>query len=156
VIPLKFLAERIMVVSCMNYEAKKEEQRVLSSAPSQRFSALSSRKKGAQSGKAVSTRAKSRKPAAEEPEDAPEDGVGFSSKKSPPTRQQSQLLQQDDSWNGSAVSGGSAQDGALSKKTKAVSFRSSKVALDENYLSELDGEQAEFSLSTKIRQYTAK
>jgi hypothetical protein len=156
VIPLKFLAERIMVVSCMNYEAKKDAQRVLSSAPSQRFSALSSKKKGAKSTKAVSSKAQSRKPAAE-PEDAPEDGVGFSTKNSPPTRQQSQLLQQDDSWNGSAVSGGSGNDGALSRKTKAVSFRSNKgMALDENYLSELDGEQAEFSFSTKIRQYTAK
>lgn len=44
----------------------------------------------------------------------------------------------------------------LSRKDRAVSFRSTKVTLDQNYDSELDNNDQEFSFSTKLTQYTKK
>jgi hypothetical protein len=163
VIPLKFLLERLLVMSCMNYEAKKSSEAAQLAGRSGKFSAMSSKsRKGARSGKAGSPSKRYSSRSSRPPADAEaEEQVGFSAKpgnSGASSRQpSSQLIQQDNSGSSSKTWSEKLQGaGGLSKKNRAVSFRSSRVALDENYMSDLDGQQAEFSFSTKIAQYTAR
>lgn len=158
VIPLKFLLERVLVLTCMSYEAKQSNALVLRAGLSGRFTALSGKsRRGSPSRSSRRASSKSARPSA--PEDA-EEQVGFSAKPStgPSTRQASaqQLAAQDNSGSSKSwLQGGTGGEG-LSKKNRAMSLRSSKVALDKDYLEDLDGQQAEFSFSTKIAQYTAR
>ena len=168
IIPLRFLLERIVVVSCLNLEAKKATtERLNSSQQSQRFRAASSRRNG------FSTKAggggKSQKNALLVPrnssgggDEEDEDEIGFSSKRRSSPKQL-QINNNDDDNTGATEDRAPMSytekiqaSGGLTKKNKAVSFRSTKIALDENYMDELDKEQAEFSFSTKIMEYTAK
>lgn len=157
-IPLKFLVERVLVVSCLNYETKQSTQDRLGmvSQQSQRFSAFSSRNK-AFSSKSRKVPSKSQKlvPRNSNHGDEEEfpDTIGFSVKQpsAPPHSEDMDRPPVPMSLTEKLQAGG-----GLTKRNKAVSFRSTKIALDENYKDELDHDQAEFSLSTKFQEYTAK
>lgn len=159
VIPLKFFLERVLVVSCLNYEAKQSTQGRLGmvSQQSQRFSAFSSRSKAFSSkSKKLPSKSKKLLPRHNNHGDEDEfggDTIGFS------VKQPSAPAQSEEDMDGPApmsITEKLQAGGGLTKRNKAVSFRSTKIALDENYKDELDQEQAEFSLSTKIMEYTAK
>jgi len=161
VIPLKFFVERVLVVSCLNYEAKQSTQGRLgmASQQSQRFSAFSSRSKALSSkSKKVPSKSKKLLPRHNlhnhgDEDEFGGDTVGFS------VKQPSAPAQSEEDMDGPApmsITEKLQAGGGLTKRNKAVSFRSTKIALDENYKDELDHDQAEFSLSTKIMEYTAK
>ena len=148
----------MLVVSCMNYESKRSTQRALSSAQSQRFSAASKKRNSAKSRKSAKPTGQSHKPSGKYDEDQDEE-MSFSVKDKKPTQQKQQQEDDNNTDGGHSTKSYSERiqnSGGLSRKNKAVSFRSSRVALDENYMQELDAQQAEFSFSTKIRQYTEK
>jgi len=163
IIPLRFLLERLIVVSCLNFEAKKSHNERLSSQQSQRFSAVSSRsKRFSFSPTAGNNRGRSSKSSKKVSLLMPRNGngdadefedIGFSTKQpsAPPAEGADGEQKEPMSYTEKIQAGG-----GLSKQNKALSFRSTKIALDENYMDELDGEQAEFSFSTKIMEYTAK
>lgn len=167
-IPLRFLLERLIVVSCLNYEAKRSHnERLNSSQQSQRFSAVSSRSKRfsfSPSAKQSRSSKSSKKVSLLMPRNGNGDqdefeDMGFSSKRpsAPPAAEARGNGEGGEQKEGPMSYTEKIQaGGGLSKQNKALSFRSTKIALDENYKDELDGEQAEFSFSTKIMEYTAK
>ncbi len=146
------------MVSCLNLEAKQSTQGRLgmASQQSQRFSAFSSRSKALSSkSKKVPSKSKKLLPHHNhgDEDEFGGDTIGFS------VKQPSAPAQSEEDMDGPApmsITEKLQAGGGLTKRNKAVSFRSTKIALDENYKDELDHDQAEFSLSTKIMEYTAK
>lgn len=178
-IPLRFLLERLVVVSCLNYETQKNNQRLLSSQQSARFNAISSKgPKGpgasasasarpgsataaatAQSSKAVSKKQPGKNANAlilsdDNDQDQDQD-MGISRKNAANGPSTKKFADFDDSSHTEDKSLTFSEkvmaSGGLSKKNRAVSFRSSKVALDVNYEDELDGDQPEYSFSAKFQ-----
>lgn len=177
-IPLRFLLERLLVVSCLSYETQKDKDRRLKSQQSARFSPLSSKRPrgGAGAGAstrpaagpaaglsananatAASTKAVSRKETGktssafvDDNDGAQDVDMGFS-QKAPPKRVMADFDNSSHTDDKSLTFSEKLQaSGGLSRKNRAVSFRSSKVALDVNYEEELDGNIPDFSFSTKF------
>jgi hypothetical protein len=136
IVPLKFLFERLLVLSCLQVEANSEQAHIVENGrKAMQFSAYSSKKK--------SIKKASKK--------APDES--FSKKQVAPLSNMDEV-----SDTGTSYSERIQASGGLSKKNRAVSFKSSKVDLEkDDYGNTLDAPKgAEFSISTKFSQYVAK
>lgn len=153
IIPVRFLLERLVVVSCLNYESQQATERLLKSQQSARFTAMSA-KRLATSSKGVSKKSVKDSNAFTDNDDNNnhEEDMGFSKKAPAPVKQFKDFEDSSQTEDKSLTFSEKIQtSGGLSRKNRAVSFRSSKFdIMDANYEDGLDGDQPEFSFSAKF------
>lgn len=149
---MRFLLERLVVVSCLNYESQKAKERLLQSQQSTRFTAMSAKRLAASSKGMSKKSAKDPNAFIDNDDDNHDEDMGFSKKTPAPVKQFKDFENSSQTEDKSLTFSEKIQTSSgLSRKNRAVSFRSSKFdIMDANYKDDLDGDQAEFSFSSKF------